>query len=158
MHFGKLSIASSRLNRHSSGEEVRMTAKQFVASAIALAGVGLGTVPGQAHELLVGRSSSDQILLHIEGEMPFDLGESPFPGFDGFAAADPGWVATDEDLPAEGLFMLPPGSDLEFILLAATPHIRVWNDRGTAPMEIGETFHIGQPLFHSHPIWQSVDG
>jgi hypothetical protein len=54
--------------------------------------------------------------------------------------------------------MLPPGSDLEFVLLDATPHIQVWNDRGTAPMEIGETYHIGQPLFHSHPIWHSLDG
>lgn len=134
-----------------------MTKMHILAATSMLASIG--SLPSaEAHELLVGRSASNQILLHIEGEPPFDLGESTFPGFDGFAEADPGWVATTEDLPDEGLFLLPPSSDLEFVLLASTEHIRVWNDRGSAPMQIGETYHIGQPLFHNHPIWQSLDG
>jgi hypothetical protein len=137
---------------------MEMTKTRFIAMAAGLAYLGIGPAAGWAHELLVGRSSTDQILLHIQGDMPFDLGESPFPGFDGFAEAEPGWVATTEDLPDEGLFLLPGGSDLEFVLIASTEHIRVWNDTGTAPMQIGETYHIGQPLFHNHPIWQSLDG
>lgn len=135
-----------------------MSNVRVVAAVTAVACLGIGSGAGWAHELLVGRTAANQILLHIEGETPFELGESNFPGFDGYAAADPGWVATDEDLPEEGMFMLPPACDLEFVLLDATPHIQVWNDTGTAPMQIGEAFHIGQPLFHSHPIWHSPDG
>ena len=134
-----------------------MNAKHCAPSLV-LALATLVSAPSSAHELLVGRSAGNQILLILEGEIPYELGESTFPGFDGYAEADPGWVATDEDLPAQGLFMLPPTCDIEFVLLDGTPHIQVWNDTGTAPMQIGETFHIGQPLFHSHPIWQSPDG
>src|SRR5262245_41215488 len=128
---------------------------QLVMVVLGLAFAGFASEPARAHELLIGRSDTDQIVLHIEGDMPFFLPESIFPGLDGFAAANPGFVSTDEDLPDEGLFIMPGTCDLEFILLAATEHIRVWNDHGSAPMTIGETYHIGQPLFHNHPVWQS---
>ncbi len=111
-----------------------------------------------AHELQVGRNETNQIIMHIEGGQPFDLEESPFPGFDGFAASDPGFVALPVDNPGEGIFALPSSADLEFELLAADAHIQVWNDTGSAPMLIGERFTMGQPLFHIHPIWHSPDG
>ena len=51
-----------------------------------ISGVWAMALSAQAHELRVGRNESDQIIMHIEGGQPFDLEESPFPGFDGFAA------------------------------------------------------------------------
>lgn len=113
---------------------------------------------GRAHELQVGRSESNRIIMHIVGGQPFDLEESPFEGFDGFAASDPGFVALPVDVPADGIFALPETSNLEFELLAADAHIQVWNDTGTAPMVVGERFSMGMPLFHIHPIWHSPDG
>ena len=121
--------------------------------------LGLATAAqALAHELQVGRNESNQIIMHIEGGQPFDLEESPFPGFDGFAASDPGFVALPVDNPGEGIFALPSTADLEFELLGADAHIQVWNDTGTAPMLVGERFTMGQPLFHIHPIWHSPDG
>lgn len=123
-----------------------------------ISGVWAMALSAQAHELRVGRNESDQIIMHIEGGQPFDLEESPFPGFDGFAASDPGFVALPVDNPGEGIFALPSNADLEFELLGADAQIQVWNDTGTAPMLVGERFTMGQPLFHIHPIWHSPDG
>jgi PEP-CTERM motif len=115
------------------------------------------TAPASAHELIVGRTLSNQLAVRVVGA-PFHLDESPFPGFDGYAASDPGFVSTPEDDPDHGIFLLPSNADLEFILVGADDHIQVWNDTGTAPMQIGEAFSIGMPLFHSHPIYHSPDG
>lgn len=125
-----------------------------VCTSLALAGF---VSSAAAHELLVGRDAANRIVMHSDAE-PFPLDESPFPGFDGFAASDPGFVALGADRPTENIFALPGTADLEFTLIADEPHIQVWNDTGTAPMEIGESFTMGQPLFHVHPIWHSPDG
>lgn len=130
------------------------TSRHFLLTGVVLAASG----PALAHELQVGRNEFNQIIMHIEGGQPFDLDESPFPGFEGFAASDPGFVALPVDNPGEGIFALPSTADLEFELLAADAHIQVWNDTGTAPMLVGERFTMGQPLFHIHPIWHSPDG
>src|ERR1051326_8512371 len=61
--------------------------------------LGTLTHTTMAHELLVGRSGANQIVMHILVPMPFDLEPSPSPGFDGYAAADPGFVSLGADQP-----------------------------------------------------------
>lgn len=111
-----------------------------------------------AHELLVGRNAANQVVMHLVGGPVYDLPLSPFPGIVGFAAADPGFVANGDDNPGEDIFIMPPTSDIEFVLISADPHIAVWNDTGSAPMNIGQVYHIGSGIFHNHPVWQSPDG
>lgn len=116
------------------------------------------TTAAFAHELQVGRTASNQIVMNILGGQPFDLEESPFPGFDGFAASDPGFVAIVEDDPNTGTLVLPTSSFLKFTLVGIDAGIQIWNDSGSAPMNVGETYTLGQPLFHVHPIWHSPAG
>ncbi len=111
-----------------------------------------------AHELQVGRTSDNQLALHMDGGPPFFLPQSQFRGFDGYAAAEPGFVSNEDVDPDNNFFPLLAGVDLEFELVAAEPHIQVWNDTGSAPMIVGERYTIGGQLFHNHPIWHSPDG
>lgn len=110
-----------------------------------------------AHELLVGRNAENQIAMHFDDEA-FELPVSEFEGFPGFAAADPGFVATAVDRPGEGLFMLPDTVDLAWTLLAISPELQLLNDNGSGPLGIGESYSLGAPLFHVHPLWHSPTG
>jgi hypothetical protein len=122
---------------------------------IAALTVGLVANPfSVAHELLVGQVDG-QIVMHFEEE-PFELVESEIPGFPGFADVNPGFVALSSQMP--DLSPLPSGADLEWELLGHMPQILVLNDAGTAYMNVGDTFHIGTPIFHSHPLWHSPNG
>lgn len=111
-----------------------------------------------AHDLELGVSSTNQLVMHVLVEQPFDLPVSEFSGFPGYAAADPGFFNAPADDPNNDLFMLPPTADLEFILIASGPHIQIWNDTGSAPMQIGEHYTIGSPFFHVHPLYHSPAG
>lgn len=110
------------------------------------------------HELLVSMSANNAIQVELINGPVYELPASEFPEFPGFVDFDPGFVALPVDDPATGRFELPAGSDIEFLLVGADDHIQVWNDTGTAPMNIGDTFSIGVPQFHSHPTWHSPDG
>jgi len=111
-----------------------------------------------AHELQVGRNNSNQVAMNILGGQPFEIRESELPGFDGFAAVDPGFVSLLEDDPNTGLFLLPQTSFIKFTLLGIDPGLQIWNDTGTAPMNVGETYTVGIPLFHTHPVWHIPSG
>lgn len=109
-----------------------------------------------AHGVSVGQTSQSQLAAIIEEPMPFAMGESPFPGVPGFAGTHPGLSSITE---AEGdLVPLLPLSEVEFILVGADPGIQVWNDRGDAPMAIGDSFYLGFPRFSEHPVWNIHDG
>jgi hypothetical protein len=109
-----------------------------------------------AHGIEVGRTIQNRLAVIFEEEMPFELGESTFPGVPGFAEADPGFASLDAA--AEDLFPLQELSEIEFVLTGADPGIQVWDDRGDAPLAIGETFYIGFPEFSVHPVWNIHDG
>lgn len=121
-----------------------------IAATTASAGQALG------HGISVGRTIQNQLAAVIEEPMPLPLGESTFPGVPGFADADPGFASLHE---AEGdLILLQELSEIEFVLLGADAGIQVWNDRGDAPMAIGETFYLGFPEFSEHPVWNIHEG
>src|SRR5262245_57582022 len=98
-----------------------------------------------AHGINVGRTIENRLAVSFEEPMPFPLDESTFPGVPGFAEAGPGFSSLHEPegdlIPLEGL------SEIEFVLLAADPGMQVWNDRGDAPLAVGETFYLGFPEF-----------
>ncbi len=126
-----------------------------------LAGFALAALtidPVFAHELLVSRTPENALRMEMINGPIYHLEPSEFPEFPGFVSFDPGFVALAVDDPGTDRFRLPDASDIEFVLIGAEPHIQVWNDTGTAPMLIGETFSIGAPLFHAHPVWHSPDG
>lgn len=107
-----------------------------------------------AHELLIGRVDN-QLAMHFQDEA-FELPESEIPGFPGFADVNPGFVALPSDLP--DLSTLPAGADLEWTLLSIDPGILVLNDTGTGYLNVGETYNIGMPVFHVHPLWHNPAG
>lgn len=109
-------------------------------------------VPASAHGLSVGRDADNKLVLMLEEPPPYHLGVSPFPEIPGYADAQPGFQSLLNDEPP--VLGLPSTVEIDFSLLAADPLVRVWNDTGTAPMQIGEHFYLGVPFFMVHPVWQ----
>jgi hypothetical protein len=105
-------------------------------------------------EIVIGRSSAGQLAVHADFPQPIGLPPSIFPGFPGYAAPLPGCASLDFDEPGEDLYMLSPACNPVFILVHADPGIVVWNDTGSAPMTLGQSFLLGPPPFDTHPMWQ----
>jgi hypothetical protein len=116
-------------------------------------------IQAQAHpEIVVGRDAKGRLAARFDAARTFPLGPSRLVGIAGYADAMPGLNSTFTAKPDEDLLVLDEASDLEFVLLAADPGIQVWNDRGTGPMKVGETFSLGHPPFDSHPVWVAPHG
>lgn len=125
--------------------------------AVSIVAVVIAAAPiVSGHELLVGRLG-DHIHMHYDAE-PFEIPVSPFPQYPGYADTDPGFVALPVDLPDGDLFTLPPQADIVWTLLAISPGMHVLNDTGTAYLNVGESYTLGMPLFHVHPLWHIPDG
>ncbi len=106
----------------------------------------------------IGRSAAGQLKVKVEFIQPLGLEVSTIPGFPGFATGDAGFHSTAEADLAEDFFELSPLADIRFILLAKDPGMEVWNDTGSAPMRIGDSFYMGPAFFDTHPIWNIVSG
>ena len=127
-------------------------------STLIAASVGLLASTGLAlaHGINVGRTIDNRLAVSFEETMPFPLPESTFPGVPGFAESGPGFSSLHE--PEGDLLLLEPLSEIEFVLIGADPGMQVWNDRGDAPMAVGETFYLGFPEFSEHPVWNMSEG
>lgn len=111
------------------------------------------TAPAADNDVLVAHAAHGQLKARVEFPLPLDLESSTFPGFPGFATGEVGFHSAAEDEPADDLFQLSPLADTRFILLAKDPGMEVWNDHGSAPMAIGESFFMGPPFFDTHPLF-----
>lgn len=124
----------------------------------AIAAVVLAAQTAFAHEeILVGTDGAGKLTALVDE--PFELPESIFQGYDGWASGFPGFFADPAASdPNEAIFALPDGSDLEFELLRFDPGMRVLNDHGSAYLELGERYHLGGVFFDVHPLWNITDG
>ena len=129
-------------------------------SGLLLAGViGFFASPTRAeNEIQIGRSPTGQLKVQVSFVQPLGLEVSTIPGFPGFATGDVGFHSVAADDASEDFLELSPLADLRFILLAKDAGMEVWNDTGSAPMRVGESFYIGPAFFDTHPIWDIVSG
>ena len=109
-------------------------------------------------ELEIGRNSLGQLKVQVGFEQPFGLPVSVFPGWPGYATGEVGFHSAAFDEPTNDFYQLSLASDLRFILLAKDPGMEVLNDHGSAYMNVGESFFVGQPAFDTHPLWDLVTG
>lgn len=109
-------------------------------------------------ELHIGRSSTGQLKVEVGFSQPHELEPSVFPGITGHATGLLGIHSIDFDEPTNDLFLLSTNADLKFVLLAKDAGMEIWNDTGSAYMNVGESFNIGQPAFDTHPIWNIPAG
>jgi hypothetical protein len=109
-------------------------------------------------EVDIGCSSANMLKLAAPFEEAIVLRRSPFPGITGYATGEVGVHSAQIEEPTNDFFLLSGSADLRLILVAKDPGIEVWNDHGSAYMEIGETFYVGQPAFDTHPVWNIVSG
>lgn len=123
-----------------------------LAAACALA------APALAHnELQVARNAANQLVPHM------DFVEGPRMEPNTFPEVSAGWIsvnvgvsALEFDEPAEDAFSLSELSNIEMILVAQDPGLVIY--RQLIPMNIGESFHLGNPVFHQHPLWGRMTG
>jgi len=122
--------------------------------------VVLGTVcAARGHdELLIGRNSSNQLVIHFHQHEAIPMLVSVFPGYPGWAAFAQGFESLPLDDPDEDVFTLDPASDLEFVVFSQDKGIRISNDNGSGFVPVGGAFHLGMPFFDFHPIWNIYDG
>ncbi len=133
--------------------------RSYILRACLLAAAATAAPCAIAHEeLVVAQDAAGRLVLHAHFESPLGVPESVFPAFPGWATGEFGLVSLDVADEAEGLFPPPPDSDLVFILTHVDDDLSVWNDHGTAPMIVGESFHMGTPFFDTHPILQINPG
>jgi hypothetical protein len=118
----------------------------------------LQTVAQEETEILVGRSSAAKLVVDTDFPQPVELPPSVFPTISGYVTSFMGIHSTILDDVTNDFFQLSPAADVQFILLAKDPGMEVWNDSGSAFMNVGETFAIGSAPFDTHPLWNLVTG
>ncbi len=106
----------------------------------------------------IGQSLAGQLKVNVDFIQPLGLEFSTIPGFPGFATGDVGFHSAAADDETADFLELSPLADIRFILLAKDPGMEVWNDTGSAPMRLGESFYMGPAFFDTHPIWDIVSG
>lgn len=110
----------------------------------------------QAHDMVeVGLvSGQTRLAAHfdIHGAIPLD--ESFIGNVPGWAGAELGFAAMLFDDPIEGLLKLPDDCDVRVKVVGYTPGLWLWNNGTTAALNAGESYSLGEPYFHHHPIWQ----
>lgn len=111
-----------------------------------------------APEVIFGRNVDGRLVADTGFAMPHKLPSSLFSAYPGFTDPFPGFESLDFDVPAEGLFTLSPGAQIEVILVSMDPGVRMLNDTGSGFLAVGETYFFGSPFFDFHPLWQVPHG
>lgn len=109
-------------------------------------------------EIRVGRDAENRLVVRFDAARAYPLEPSRLIGIDGYAAGFPGFNSLFEEKPGDDFHALDPAASIEFVLVGADPGIAVWNDHGTAPMAVGETFLLGAPPFDAHAVWNCTKG
>jgi len=110
-------------------------------------------VMAQEVVLLFGRNATGQIKCVTDFPQPILLPVSIYRGVPGYARADIGLHSTFLDEPAHDFFQFSPDADFQFVLLAKSRGMEVWNDHGSAFLPVGGTFFVGPSQFDTHPMW-----
>jgi hypothetical protein len=123
-------------------------------SAVLLVGC-FGVLCARAHnEIIFARDAAGKLVVHLHGDFPVPMPESPFPEFPGFLDIDTGILSLEKDKPGEGIFQLDPNSSIDITLVAHDPEMRVWT--GQDYLGLNESYTLGHPLFHIHLVWNAI--
>jgi hypothetical protein len=125
-----------------------MNLTRSIASAlVVLASAGAAL----AHdEVLCGTDGMGNLKVRLDIIQPLLL-DQEFKGFDGISGVPAGLTTPTADEPGEGFFILPPESNIVFVLVSTGHGLSMFN--GLTPMIPGDQFPLGAPYFHSHPVW-----
>ncbi len=105
--------------------------------------------------ILIGVDSTGRLKAHIH-EPEFEVEFSAFPQYPGWATGLLGIESTVLDEPDEDFYVPSSSSDVEIVMVSKDDGCEVW-EGGTA-RQPGESFHVGNPFFDFHPIWQITEG
>lgn len=105
-------------------------------------------------ELIVASDGAGHLHVHEDFIEPLPLDQT-FTGFPGMSGVPLGYTTVLADEPGEGLFVLPQGVNIVFVLTGVDAGLTMWD--GFDPMTTGMMYPLGEPYFHIHPVW-SMDG
>ena len=141
------------------GKALKTSISARLAGLCVVGAAAIAATTAFAHNAIeVGHHASGQVFPHWHQDEPALLPVSTFPGIKGWAGVPVGFEALFKDEPGHDLFVLDPKCSIQFILLAADPGMFVMNDTGTGHMKIGESFNLGNPYFHAHPVFHLENG
>jgi len=115
--------------------------------------------PALAHdEIAIGRTADNRLALHVHVPMPFILPESVFVDLPGWTHFEPAIISSPTDDPGEDFFQLASDCNIQMVLVGTDPAASLLSDDGSHWMTPGETYQLGSPFFHFHPIWNLAPG
>lgn len=127
----------------------------------ALAAV-LATTPGAVradedhhHEgdFIVGVNGSGQLAMEADTDEQFFL-PAASGLLNGWALDDPGFMALEEDEPAEDFYQLGAGAEVVLEVLAISPAFQAWTPGFINVLDVsGDQWSIGGNSFDEHPTW-----
>ncbi len=108
--------------------------------------------------IFIAADEQNRLIYRVEYPLPVRLEPSQFEKFNGWISFGVGFEPLSDDEPENGMFALSELSDIEFVLLTADPDMHVYTRDRTRFLEVGETYHLGNPYFHHHPVWELTHG
>lgn len=131
-----------------------------LARILPLAAIAALAAPALAHnELQVVRNAANQLMPHMDFEEPPVMELNTFPELPSaqWIGINVGVSTIEVDDPVEGLFTLAGTSNIEMILVAVSTGGQLYRSAPN-PMNVGESFGLGNPYFHQHPLWGNSSG
>lgn len=128
------------------------TTKKPLFAVSALAALMMVTGAAWAHdEVIVAGDGAGKLAVHKDLVEPLALTDS-IGGLSGLSGFPAGLTTIIADEPGEGLFALPSSADIEFVLAGSDAGLIMLLD-GLIPMNLNDSYELGNPYFHNHPIW-----
>jgi hypothetical protein len=127
----------------------------LISAIVASAGLAIANFALAHNAIEVGHKANGQLFPHWHQKDPSPISVSNIPTIPGWADIPVGIEAIVKDEPGHDLFVLADNCSIEFIVVAADPNVMVWNENSSAPLPVGgaDSFVLGAPFFHYHPIW-----
>ncbi len=117
------------------------------------------TTLAAAHDMMyVGRTADGHLTIFIEdGLLPNMMVQSIYNEFPGWIQTELGMETIGEDVPDYNLYTISSQANVQLVLLAADEGIVLQKEEFAGPVALGESYLLGHPYFHQHPLWNIVD-
>jgi hypothetical protein len=136
-----------------------MNSSTCMKMAMMAAVAGLACSSASAHDMMyVGQNSAGKLTIFIDPfMMPNMMVQSPYVEFDGWLQTELGMETIGEPVPEYNLYPISPLSDIRLKLVGADAGIVLQQDGFAGPLAIGDSYYLGNPYFHHHPIWNITE-
>lgn len=120
---------------------------------------GVVSCAAHAHDMMyVGQTSTGRLTIYIDPAIvPNMMYQSIYPEFGGWVQTEFGIETIGGPIPEYNLYPISPLADVRLVLVSGDPGIVLQKDEFQGPLLVGESYYLGNPYFHQHPIWNITE-